>query len=176
MKKVKPIEIFKTVRDLPYEIGPAHEGEVLLQYGRGGCGAKNRYLAQYFYENGFQVKVCWTEYRWQDLGILPEKIKNHPNAKRVGHHVYVKVKINNRWILIDASWDRGLCPVLPVNFGWDGKSDQMPAVQVKHEQCLAYPEPYITWRKKNKKPIKITNKGRGFARLMNDWFESIRKR
>jgi hypothetical protein len=170
----KIIQKFEEIRDLPYEIGPLHEGEDLIKYGRGGCGPKNRYLAKYFHDLGYKVKVCFTPYKWVDLELLPEEIRNHPKSQRLGDHIYLKVLINNKWVLIDSSWDKNLLPDFPVNLNWDGKSDQIPAVKIIKEICMDYPEPYLSWRKENKKQSEITKEDIEFRELMNKWLNKIR--
>ncbi len=167
------ITTFTLIRDLPYEIGPLYEGASLIKYGKGGCGPKNRYLAQYFYQNKYKVKVCNTPYRWSDLDCLPAELKNHPRVQKTGTHVYLKVLINKQWVIIDASWDAKLYPILPANLGWNGKSNQIPATKITQETCFDYPEPYLTNRKAIKQS-KPTRDDLEFAKKMNNWFNSIR--
>ena len=171
----KIIKKFERIRDLPYKVGPLHEGDDLIRYGWGGCGPKNRYLAKYFYGLGYEVKVCWAPYRWKELDVLPSEIKKNPSVNRIGNHVYLKVKINNKWALIDATWDKGLYPLFSANINWDGKSNQIPATKIQKENCLDYPEPYLSWRKENIKNIQPTKQEKKFAIEMNNFFENIRK-
>jgi arylamine N-acetyltransferase len=168
------IKEFEKIRDLKYEFGPLHEGKELIQYGKGGCGPKNRYLANYFYKLGYDVKVCTSRYSWKDLEFLPVELKKHPRAKHIGNHVYLKVKIDGKWALVDASWDKGLRSIFPVNLNWDGVSNQISATKIKEEICYNYPEPYLGIRK-NKKPSRVTTLDRDFAKKFNKYLESIRK-
>jgi len=168
------VEICERVRDIPYEIGPLYEGEKLIEYGRGGCGPKSRYLAECISRLGYKVKVCRTPYRWKDLDVLPDELKNMSKAERVGNHAYLKVNIESKWVLIDPGWDKELSPTLPANIHWDGVSNQIPAVRILEETCMNFPEPYLTWRSGNQNSQKITDEERLFANQMNKWFESIR--
>ena len=170
----KLVEIFEKVRDLPYEIGPLYEGEKLIEYGRGGCGPKSRYLADQLNKLGYEVRVCITPYRWTDLAALPDELKKMPQVDRMGNHVYLKVKIDDDWALIDPSWDKNLSPALPANIDWNGKFDQIPAIKITEEKCMNYPEPYLSWRRENQQPQEITEEDKQFASQMNLWFESVR--
>lgn len=171
----KIIEKFEEIRDLPYEIGPLHEGKDLVKYGRGGCGPKNRYLAKYFHDLGYKVKVCTTPYKWADVESLPNELRNHSKAQKTGNHVYLKVFIDDKWTLVDASWDKVLSKVFPVNLDWDGRSDQIQATKITKETCFDYPEPYLSYRKENQKPNIITDEDLDFGSKMNNWFNHIRK-
>lgn len=167
------ITIFEIIRDIPYEIGPLHEGEYLVKYGKGGCGPKNRLLAKKLAEMGYKVKVCQTPYSWKNVSILPKDIRKHPSAQRIGNHVYLKVLIKNQWIILDASWDKKLYPVLPANINWDGKSNQICALPITDEKCFDYPEPYLSCRRSTQNTI-IRNSDRDFAKIINNFFDLIR--
>jgi len=43
-------------------------------------------------------------------------------------HTYLEIKINGKWKILDATWDKGLRKILPVN-NWDGKSGTEIAVK-----------------------------------------------
>lgn len=169
------IKKFEQIRDLPYEIGPLYYDEKLITYGKGGCGPKNITLAKFFSEAGYKTKVCWTPYQWKELKALPKELKNHSRSGKIGNHIYMKLKIDKNWALVDASWDTQLSPTLSVNLNWDGKSDQVCAVKIKEETCMNYPEPYLTWRKQNQEPFVLHNLDRDFKVKINRWFELVRR-
>ena len=174
MKNNQIIKIFEKIRDLPYEIGPHYEGEKLIEYGRGGCGSKNRYLANWFYLKDYKIKVCTTPYKWADLKFLPNEPKNHPKAQKIGNHVYLKVLIENNWVLVDTSWDKHLSTIFPVNLNWDGKSNQISATKITKEKCMAYPEPYLSNRQKIQKSSVLDELDIDFSKKMNEYFDKIR--
>lgn len=167
------IRIFEDVRDIPYEVGPLYEGNEMVKYGRGGCGPKNRLLAQKLTKIGYKVKICRTPYSWKNLSVLPKNIKEHPQAQQIGNHIYLKVLIGNQWILLDASWDKKLFPQLPANINWDGESNQACAVSIVSERCLDNPESYLLHRKSI--PKTLSDSDRDFAKIINRWFEYVRK-
>lgn len=171
----KLIKKFEQIRDLAYEIGPLYYDKKLIDYGRGGCGPKNITLAKFFYDAGYKVKICWVPYRWKELKALPKELKDHSRSGRINHHIFIKLLIDKKWILVDASWDSRLSPILPSNIKWDGKLDQICAVRIKEETCMNYPEPYLTWKRQNQKPFVLHNLDRDFKTKINKWFELVRR-
>lgn len=120
MKKTL-ISIFNKIRDIPYKI-PTTTGEVDCC-----CSGKHIMLKKEFEELGYECKYRVCSFRWSDLNLSND-------LNRVAHennstHVYLEVKIGNEWKNVDATWDRGLSCILPVN-EWNGESDTKIAVPV----------------------------------------------
>lgn len=168
------IKEIEKIRDLPYEIGVLYEGEDLIRYGRGGCGPKHRYLADYLSRHGYKVKVCVGEYQWRDLQQLPPELKGHPKAAKTGHHTFLQIFIHNKWVTIDVSCDKGLYPKFLVNLNWDRESDQQVAIPIRNQRCFDKLKTYLSWRRKNI-TNKITQEDRDFSQKFNQWLESVRK-
>jgi hypothetical protein len=68
---------------------------------------------------------------WNDPGLhYPPELRALASAMPVTHHLACRVRINDRWILVDATWDRPLAiGGFPVNEHWDGRSDTLCAVK-----------------------------------------------
>ncbi|HNX91562.1 MAG TPA: transglutaminase domain-containing protein, partial [Candidatus Omnitrophota bacterium] len=116
------------------KIGP----QKMLETNKGGCQPKHNLLALYFKKLGIPVKYVTYEFKWDDPSFkyppdLDEMKKVVPNA----YHLAIKAKIENRWTLVDATWDKPLAKLgFPVNFVWDGMSDTKNAIH--HISALSH--------------------------------------
>ena len=103
---------------------------------------------------------------------MPESIKKIPHEDRVGH-VYLEVynKEQARWMTVDATWDKGLAPKLPVS-EWDGRSDTIIAVKpIESLKPIEIQEELDKLKSQIRQAIKANSK---FVEAFNKWLESIR--
>lgn len=87
-------------------------------------------------------------------------------------HVYLEVynKKQEKWMIVDATWDKGLAPKLPVS-EWDGKGDTAIAVkpiEILKERIDKYDGPSEVQRTEL---MKVNGQ---FFEAFNKWLESIR--
>ena len=120
------VEEFKKVRDIPYKI-PLSSAER-----DDCCSGKADRLFRVFRENGYEVRYCVCTFKWSDLS-LPSKLTQIPHDDECTH-TYLEVKIDNRWIAVDASWDERLGDIFDIN-DWDGRSDTKIAVPIR--ECFS---------------------------------------
>lgn len=118
------IEIFNQVRDISYRI-PLALDETEGKYG-GSCLYKVELLKKLLETEGLECRYRIGTFLWSQLN-LPEEVmqaEHNDNAE----HVWLEVCINNKWIILDPTWDIGLAKIFSIN-SWDGISDTKPAVK-----------------------------------------------
>ena len=130
------ISIFDHIRDIPYSLAvpmtdPGTSPEKMLELGRGYCGPKHYLLAELYRRLGYEVVFATFPFLWNDPDIrYPEELRRLAAAQPVAHHLACRVSIDDRWVLVDATWDRPLKRAgFPVNEHWDGRSDTKCAVK-----------------------------------------------
>jgi len=112
--------LFSQIRDVPYRI-PLSRNDADDCY-----NGKAIRLKKLLEENGYEARYVVCEFRWSDLD-LPKEILDIPHQD-LSTHVYLELKIDEKWVILDPSWDSGLRNILPVN-DWDGRSDTTIAVK-----------------------------------------------
>lgn len=134
------IAIFEHVRDIPYAIIPELRDPLqgpagILRLNKGSCQPKHYLLALLFARLGIPIKYVTYKFKWGDSPIkYPQELKELALRLPFGYHLASKAYINNKWILVDATWDLPLKKVnFPVNERWDGISDTTNAVIAKEE-------------------------------------------
>jgi len=130
------VSIFEHVRDIPYSLSvlmndPKTAAEQILTYGKGYCAPKHYLLAEMFRKLGLEVVFAIFPFLWNDPDIrYPPELRGLATGLPVAHHMACRVRINNRWVLVDATWDLPLARVgFPVNEHWDGYVDTRCAVK-----------------------------------------------
>ncbi len=117
----KLIEEFKKVRDIPYYI-PLNVNENDLC-----CSGKHRILAKKFSDLGYKIRYRVCSFSWDTL-ISQKDIISVPHENQCTH-VFLEIMLENKWVIIDATWDKGLSQIFHIN-DWDGKSNTKIAVPV----------------------------------------------
>ena len=131
------IAIFQQIRDIPYALNHAPDSpemsatERILAQGKGSCGAKHYLMADMYQKLGIEVVYATFPFLWNDPDLhYPPELRTLATGLPVAYHVACRVRINNRWVLVDATWDRPLKPAgFPVNENWDGRADTLCAVK-----------------------------------------------
>ena len=129
------ISIFEHIRDIPYSLAipmtnPTTAPEKLLRAGRGYCGPKHLLLAEMYRILGLDVRYVKVSFSWNDPDIYyPPGLRELAASLPTSHHLACRVRINDRWALVDATWDLPLGKAgFPVNEHWDGYEDTKCAV------------------------------------------------
>lgn len=158
---------FKFIRDIPYRIPldlyePDH-----------CCNGKHIALYTLLEKTGLKVRprVCLSS--WSDFDVLSKEIQAIPHEDEVAH-LYLEVKIDGEWKTLDATLDKALEPVLPVN-EWDGKNSTGICVKPTH---IYSPQESLDsfYTELSDKDFKRDIKKNGqFYKAINDWFEDIRR-
>lgn len=130
------ISVFEHIRDIPYSLvipmtNPDTAPEQILWLGKGYCGPKHYLLAEMFRRLGYEVVYATFPFLWNDRDLLyPPELRELATGLPVVHHLACRVRINNCWVLVDATWDLPLARGgFPVNERWDGLVDTLCAVK-----------------------------------------------
>jgi hypothetical protein len=159
------ISVFDHIRDIPYSLAvpmtdPDTAPEQVLSIGKGYCGPKHYLLAEMYRRMGYEVVYATFPFLWNDPDLLyPAELRQLATGLPVAHHLACRVRINNRWALVDATWDLPLKQAgFPVNECWDGRADTLCAVKsiqtaVRRVFCsTAKNEPYRNGRDQELNP------------------------
>ena len=58
---------------------------------------------------GFEVVYATFPFHWNDPDLrYPHELHQLADDLPVAHHLACRVRINDRWVLLDATWDRPL--------------------------------------------------------------------
>jgi hypothetical protein len=130
------ISLFEHVRDIPYavipnirncESGPSE----LLKGMRGSCTPKHFLLGRLFEMLGLKIRYATFPFSWDDPDIrYPDEIRELARSLPTEYHLALRVLIEGKWRLVDATWDLPLRSAgFPVNESWDGISYTLLAVK-----------------------------------------------
>jgi hypothetical protein len=130
------IAVFEHIRDIPYSLAvpmsdPRTSPERILTFGKGYCGPKHYLLAEMYRNLGLEVAYATFPFIWNDPDLrYPPDLRSLATGMPVAHHLACRVRINDRWVLVDATWDLPLARAgFPVNVHWDGYADTRCAVK-----------------------------------------------
>ena len=120
------IAVFQFVRDLPYDYPSSRDPVEVLKARRGSCSGKHALLAEMLSALGYETKLMYARYNLGDLPVaFPPEVRAALADRPVTDiHNFVRVRINGRWVTLDATWDGPLASHgFPANLHWDGESD-----------------------------------------------------
>jgi hypothetical protein len=121
------VELFRRVRDIRYgTIGSRDPLDVFRKH-RGTCSGKHLLLAALFRSMGLVVKDMVVFHRFVNLprnveypGRLWKLLSEGDGVP--DYHNFIRVRQQEKWVTIDATFDEGLRECLVVN-DWDGRTD-----------------------------------------------------
>lgn len=129
------ISIFEHIHDIPYSLAipmtdPKIAPEQILSLGKGYCSPKHHLLAAMYRKLGLDVIYATFPFVWNDPAIqYPPYLRTLAAGMPVAYHLACRVRINGRWVLVDATWDLPLVKAgFPVNEYWNGYADTKCAV------------------------------------------------
>jgi len=178
------ISIYQHIRDIPYAIitelrDPKTGPSGMIRMNKGSCVPKHFLMALMLGELGLQVKYVTYLFNWYDPAIkYPPALKRVAKNMPITAHLATKVKIDDRWILVDATYDLPLKKAnFTVNESWDGVSDTknavMPIEEVVHESL----QERLSFA--GKRVGEYTDKERSayaeFTKRLNYWLEEVRR-
>lgn len=121
---------------MPYSLSvrmtdPRTAPEQILAEGKGYCGPKHYLLAEMFRRLELEVVYATFPFLWNDPDLrYPPNLRTLAAAVPVAYHLACRVRINGKWVLVDATWDPALAKGgFPVNDTWDGLSETRCAVK-----------------------------------------------
>ena len=178
------VSVFEHIRDIPYALipelrdfntGPAG----ILKICKGSCIPKHFLLGMFFEKLGIPVKYVTYLFTWDDPAIkYPPDLRKIVKYLPIGTHLACKAYIQDRWVLVDATWDSLVKKAgFPVNENWDGFSNTKNAVkhikEIIHDSAedrIKYAAEYRkTWAEDE---ISAYEK---FPVIFNAWLEVLRK-
>ena len=130
------IDIFEKVRDIPYGSIASRQGIDVYNNNQGTCSGKHQLLKALYLEMGIPVKDFIILHNFNNLpAAFPVNIQQIFKEQTVTDpHNFIKIKINDKWIAVDATWDIGLKKLgFPINENWNGTSDMEISVSLGGE-------------------------------------------
>jgi hypothetical protein len=156
----KLIQIFEKVQNISYKVCEFKKEKIGKNLKFGDCRHKSFLLKKLLSKESYEVKDIRVIFDWKDLPI-PKKILKIFNSSTICSHNLLKVKIGNRWIKVDPTWNPELEEKgFPITKNWDGKSDTMQVTNGK-----------IKFNDNNKIKVDIDEK-RNFAKKLNEFLSA----
>jgi hypothetical protein len=137
------VQLFERVRDIPYCYPASRDPAEVLREGRSSCSGKHYLLGELFRMLGLRVRHMIGRHRFNESPLVfpPEMQETLRKNEIVDFHDYLQIAVDDSWIDIDATWERGLRDFgFPVNDEWDGQSAMLLSV-VPEETLVAEGDP-----------------------------------
>jgi hypothetical protein len=135
------------------------------------CFQKSKLLYQAF-SKYYPTRYRACQFFLKDLN-LPANILKKIKVDG-GRHYYIEVYLNNQWIVLDASFDRYLQKLLPVN-RWDGKNNTNISVNYTYILSPKKSEETAKVDFSIRKRVEETNLNKEFFKELNEIYKNIRK-
>lgn len=159
----KAVELFNKIQNIPYFCLRERDPEKLLKKNKGSCSEKHLFLGKALEELGIPIKYLLIKFDWNDLPIPKEIVKKKDSS--IGYHLALKIKINNKWIYVDATFDPKLEKAgFPITKNWKGDKDTK----------LAFPPKEIIELKRRPTEQIERRDDREFYNALNKWLEERR--
>ncbi len=130
--KEQRIRAFTFVRDIPFGHIGSREPLDVLKARKGTCSGKNALLKNileslgYETENWFAKRDFFGKFRHKGkfrMERWPQELSPYRDAEIVDYHTFLKIKLGEKWVLIDAIFDPFMKKFgFPVE-EWDGETD-----------------------------------------------------
>jgi len=178
------ISIFSQIRDIPYAVvpeinNPTEGPEGLLTRMKGSCLPKHFLLGRMFEMLRIPTQFLTYPFSWNVKSVAyPPELRKLAEAVPIRYHLTCKARIQEQWVVVDATWDRSLARVgFPVNDSWDGVGDTRLAVEplgrLVHES--AEDRVSVAQTYKSSWSADDTARTERFTSALNNWLEEIRK-
>ncbi|MEK6926916.1 MAG: hypothetical protein AABX11_00640 [Nanoarchaeota archaeon] len=156
------ISIFEKIRDEPLEIPENY----LDKDNR--CWGKSRRLYALLTKEGYNVRYRVCSFKWSKQRF-PKEILEIPH-KDNDFHLYLEIRIKNKWIKLDCSND---C-LLPEYNSWNGKEDCK--IEVNYEKIFS-PKKSLEIENQEKRSFQEDIKeNKQFYSAVNTFLKKIRKK
>jgi transglutaminase-like putative cysteine protease len=178
------ISIFDHIRDIPYSVVPEIRNPVdgpqgLLKRMRGSCTPKHFLLGRMFEMLRIPIRYVSYPFSWDVKSVAyPLELRDLAELVPIEYHLACKARIENEWLIVDATWDRPLTRVgFPVNENWDGASDSRLAVEpldeIVHEN--AQERMNFVQARKSSWTAEDNTRMEHFVSALNNWLEDVRR-
>jgi hypothetical protein len=157
----KKREIFEKIREEPLN-NPEKLGDKDNR-----CWGKHRRLKELLEKEGYEIRFRVCSFKWSQQRF-PETILEIPH-KDDDYHLYLEIKVNNKWIIIDCSNDSKL----PVYNVWDGMNDCK--IAVNYDKLFSPRESSKREREELEGFPKLIKENENFYISINKFFDNLRK-
>lgn len=149
----------------------------LINSNGASCTPKHVVLSDLFRKAGFETCFCVYEFQWADLKLdFPKHIRTLLKDFPVDFHTNIEIKMNDEWILIDATWDDALIDAgLPGTKQWNGIASTITAVYANNVHRFNSMEERAAFLKNKRSEDHDAEKERQLIKALNDYFETLRK-
>jgi hypothetical protein len=118
------VNIFEQVQKVLYKVCRYDKNLIDENLSYGDCRHKSELLFQLLKKNKFEAKKIKVLFDWRDLPIPEETLSILKKSDKIWLHDSVKVKVNNKWLKVDCTWNPELEKFgFPVTRNWNGKED-----------------------------------------------------
>lgn len=130
--KSKIAQLFEQVQKIPYKVCKFDKDIINPDIPYGDCRHKSELLYSLLSKEGYGVKRLKVEFNWQDLPVPRNILGLLKISGTIFPHDSLLVKINNKWIKVDCTWDPELEKKgFPITKNWDGKTDTKQVTESK---------------------------------------------
>jgi hypothetical protein len=178
------ISIFDHIRDIPYAVIPEIRNPVdgpqgLLEGMKGSCTPKHFLLGRMFEMLRIPIKYVSYPFSWNAKSVAyPLELRKLAEVLPIEYHLACKARIENKWVVVDATWDRPLARVgFPVNESWDGVNDTKLAVDALDEIVHESVQERVNFvqARKSSWTADDNNRTDRFISALNNWLETVRR-
>lgn len=178
------ISIFSHIRDIPYAVipeisNPVNGPQEILKRMRGSCAPKHFLLACMFQMLRIPIQYVTYPFSWNVKSVAyPPELRKLAEDVPTGYHLACKARIEEQWVVLDATWDRTLARVgFPVNENWDGVVDTELAVEPLDEIIHENAQDRMRFLQVRRSRWTSDDHARTdrFASALNIWLEDVRR-
>jgi protein arginine N-methyltransferase 1 len=167
-------KVFEKIRDIPYHVEPQfidpRENPLRILEADAADGISKNYLLGLMLEKlGIPIKYYSYAFKWDNPTlILPTDLKETGKKMPLMYYCGIKVQLNGKWRLFDASWD---LPLEKAGFSMKEKPDDLLGLN-SHEnaqECVEHIKK--KWQELSEADIETLKK---YSSQINSWFDLIR--
>jgi hypothetical protein len=155
------VKIFERIRDEPLHI-PEELGDKDNR-----CCGKSRKLKELLEKEGYELRFRVCAFKWSKQRF-PKNILDMAH-KDNEYHLYLEIRIDNKWVILDCSNDSKL----PSYNVWDGFTDCN--IAVNYDKILSPEESSSIENKEKSEFLILLNENKKFYNSINHFFEELRK-
>jgi hypothetical protein len=132
----KLVSAYHSVRDIPYGGVRTKDTDDVLADNKGTGRGKHALLKTIFESMGYEVKEYLARHNLSEypLNPWPTELDAFKGKRITSFHEFLKVKLHDTWVTVDAAFDHSLVPLGFPSLDWDGKSDM--ALPVNAEEII----------------------------------------
>ena len=181
MKTNELIKIYNQIKNIKYKIVDIdyslESSYDLINSNGASCTPKHIILSDKFNQLGFQSRFCIYEFNWSDLNFeYPNRLSKLLKIFSSDFHTNLEVKIRDRWVMVDATWDNELIDAgMTGTKEWNGKDSTLNAVKpIKTYKFNSIREKNDFLKTEANETIEFIEKKVEFINELNNFFNHLR--